>query len=583
MQWFMNLSLRTKIGVILGLLSSILLAIVYYSYNNVNKIRERQEDLSGKYFQIQGNALKLHDELSFFRMEILQSLSKNGSKQVQGLERKFASYNVVIDALFKSLGSLSKNDDLYGTEISNLAVLFEDYRKLTESHMLIMRSHPSTEDTDSIYAQQAAQFNEISQKVMHFVASSQKDITAHFQDTNTQIVKTIVVFLWTAVLFFLITAVTLVQANKILSNPINTLAEASTRLASGDVEIDIPVQNRGDEIGKLYTAFLSMLNSIKELGRITNSIADGDLSITLAQKSDKDAIVRSLNTMGQRLRTVIAESKDSIEVLSNATNKIFGAVSQLSASSNETATAIGETTVTIEEVKKTSEVLSRKAREINTIAQRASEISETGVRSTEDTIRGIQNIGNQMEIIGESIIKLTEQSRAIGDIIASVNDLAEQSNLLAVNAAIEAARAGEHGKSFVVVAQEIKSLAQQSKQATAQVKSVLNDIQNAINATVLATEQGEKIVNAGVTLSEQTREAIRNLTDTITMFTDISIQTNASSQEQFIGMEQVAIAMDNIKVASSQNAIITRELESSARNLQMLTEKLHETIAVFKV
>lgn len=582
MKWFMNLSIRWKIGVVFGLLSVLLLVIVYYAYDNVNNIRVRQEKLSGKYFQIQNDALRLRDETAYFRMELLQATTDT-EKRGAALERKFLSFNVSIEALFKNLSSDVKEDESYAEQITNLSKVVEDYRQHTEKHLIILKTKASQTDVDSVISQQAALHQNIILEIASLNKMAQKDITQNFQETNLQSVKTIVLLLWTAVIFLIVTGIILVQSNTIISEPLNQLATASTNLSLGDVETVIPKTDRKDEIGKLFSAFQRMLDSIKEVGKASDEIAAGNLTLNLALKSDKDAIIRSLNTMAARLRTVIADSKDSIEIISHATNKIFGAVSQLSASSNETATAIGETTVTIEEVKKTSEVLSKKAREINTIAQRASDISEAGLKSTEDTIQGIQNIGSQMETIGESIIKLSEQSRAIGDIIASVNDLAEQSNLLAVNAAIEAARAGEHGKSFVVVAQEIKSLAQQSKQATAQVKSVLNDIQNAINSTVLATEQGEKIVNAGIQLSRQTRESIKTLADTINKFTDISIQATASSQEQFIGMEQVAIAMDNIKVASSQNAVITRDLEHSARNLQILTDKLRDTISVFKV
>jgi methyl-accepting chemotaxis protein len=110
----------------------------------------------------------------------------------------------------------------------------------------------------------------------------------------------------------------------------------------------------------------------------------------------------------------------------------------------------------------------------------------------------MKHIHDQMESVAASILHLSEQSQAIGEIIATVTDLAERSNLLAVNAAIEAAKADEQGKGFAVVAQEVKSLAEQSKQATAQVRTILNDIQTAMSAAVMATEQGSKAVDAGV-------------------------------------------------------------------------------------
>jgi methyl-accepting chemotaxis protein len=121
-----------------------------------------------------------------------------------------------------------------------------------------------------------------------------------------------------------------------------------------------------------------------------------------------------------------------------------------------------------------------------------------GKQSVQASIEAMHRIQEHMASIAESIVRLSEQGQTIGEIIATVNDLAEQSNLLAVNAAIEAAKAGEQGKGFAVVAQEVKSLAEQSKQATAQVRTILNDIQTAMSAAVMATEQGSKAVDAGV-------------------------------------------------------------------------------------
>ncbi len=198
-------------------------------------------------------------------------------------------------------------------------------------------------------------------------------------------------------------------------------------------------------------------------------------------------------------------------------------------------------------------------------------------------MQGMNRIREQMETIAESIVNLSEQGQAIGEIIATVNDLAEQSNLLAVNAAIEAAKAGEHGKGFAVVAHEVRSLAVQSKEATAQVRTILNDIQKATNAAVMATEQGSKAVEAGERQSGEAGEAIRLLADSIADSADASTQIAASSHQQTVGMEQVAQAMENIKQASTLSVTSTRQAEQSAQNLHELGQKLKGLVEQFKL
>jgi methyl-accepting chemotaxis protein len=180
-------------------------------------------------------------------------------------------------------------------------------------------------------------------------------------------------------------------------------------------------------------------------------------------------------------------------------------------------------------------------------------------------------------------MKLGEQSQAIGEITATVDDIAEQSNLLAVNAAVEAAKAGEHGRGFAVVAQEIKSLAEQSKQATKQVRSILNDIQKATGAAVMATEKGSKVVDQGLNESARASELIQALSASFTDAAQSAGQIAASTQEQLTGMDQVAMAMENIKEASQQNVTSMRQLEVAAQTLKEIGHKFTESVGRYKV
>lgn len=273
-------------------------------------------------------------------------------------------------------------------------------------------------------------------------------------------------------------------------------------------------------------------------------------------------------------RGITGQLQESAAILSTSATEILATTTQLATGATETNTAISETTTTVEEVKQTAQLASEKARQVLESAQKAAQVSASGQQSVDDAIEGMRHIQTQMEAIAECIVRLSEQSQSIGEIIVVVGDLAEQSNLLAVNAAIEATRAGEQGKGFTVVAQEVKSLAEQSKQATKQVRSILSDIQQATSSAVLATEQGNKAVNAGVKQSTETGEVIRQLSENISEAADAATQIAASSHQQMIGMDQVALAMDNIRQASAQNAAGAKQAESAAQSLHDLGRKL---------
>ena len=277
-------------------------------------------------------------------------------------------------------------------------------------------------------------------------------------------------------------------------------------------------------------------------------------------------------------RAITRQLRGSIAQLSSSSAEILATTTQVAAGAAETASAVSETTATVEEVKQAAGVSSQKAKYVSESAQKVAQVSQAGRKSVEGTIQGMQRIQEQMESVAESIVRLSEQSQAIGEIIAAVNDLAEQSNLLAVNAAIEAARAGEQGKGFAVVAQEIKSLAEQSKQATAQVRTILGDVQKATSSAVMATEQGTKAVEAGLKQSGEAGESIRLLAESVGEAAQAATQIAASSQQQMVGMDQVALAMENIKQASMQNVAGTRQAETAAHSLHELGQKLGSMI-----
>ncbi|MEI8166770.1 MAG: methyl-accepting chemotaxis protein, partial [Chloroflexales bacterium] len=165
----------------------------------------------------------------------------------------------------------------------------------------------------------------------------------------------------------------------------------------------------------------------------------------------------------------------------------------------------------------------------------------------------------------------------------TVSELADQSNLLALNAAIEAARAGEQGKSFAVVAQHVRELAERSKGATGQVREILSDIQRATNAAVLVTEEGTKGVESGAKLASQAGQMIHRIAGEVEGGSQANIQMAAAAQQQMAGMEQIGQAMGSIQQATTQALASTRQAERAAQDLHTLAQNLQKVVAAYRL
>lgn len=324
---------------------------------------------------------------------------------------------------------------------------------------------------------------------------------------------------------------------------------------------------------------------IARITEIAKKISDGDLAheVEIEQKDEIGQLADAFRNMKKNMQEQASALKDAVNVISSSTSEIAATVTQLASSVSETATSANETTSTMEEVKQTADLASKKSKDVSESAQKAKQISIAGKQATDETIDGMSRIKTQMDSIAESIVTLSEQNQTIGEIITTVDDIAEQTNLLAVNSSIEAVKAGEMGKGFSVVAQEIKDLANQSKQATKRVRVILNEVQRATGKAVMVTEEGSKTVEAGVKQAKQSEAAISTLTGSITEAAQAAIQIAASSRQQLVGIEQVGSAMMNIKEASSQNASGTKQLQIAAQNLDELGQKLKQIMEWYKL
>lgn len=309
---------------------------------------------------------------------------------------------------------------------------------------------------------------------------------------------------------------------------------------------------------------------------LAEAIRDGDLtrSLPVGGNDEIGRLGSALNDMVDSLRDQSRLSLEAVNVLSSTASQIVGASSELVHGTSQTSSAVAETTATVEQVKQSAGTSSGKARSVDDISRQVTEISESAKKATEHTIEKMANIKDQMGAIRDNVVKLNEHSDRIEEIMTVVQDLADQSNLLSVNASIEAARAGELGKGFGVVAVEIKSLAEQSKDAAQQVHSILDATKRWVGSVAMATEMGSKAVEEGVQQSLVTRDSFEKVVEKVMESSQAASVILAASNQQLMGIEQVSMAMVNVEDSIRSVLVRSSQLEGAAGSLSDLSKTL---------
>jgi len=313
-------------------------------------------------------------------------------------------------------------------------------------------------------------------------------------------------------------------------------------------------------------------------------VGDGDLTqrSNVASSDELGDLAQSLNRMVEGLKNTACRTREVAEHLNDATAEILASTKQQSASTSEQAAAVQQTNATMQELSQSGLQISERAKQVATIAEATSVASATGMEAVQNATQTMEKIRQQAEAVAENVVMLSERTQAVGEIIATVNDIAEQSHLLSLNAAIEAAAAGEHGRTFSVVATEIKNLADRSKDATVQVRSILGQIQKGINSSVMLTEEAVRRVESGKQQSDAAARTIRELTDSVDQSIQAFQQIVAGTNQQQIGFEQVALAIRSIGEASQQTASSVRQLEGSSAHLTTLGKELRTAMESYR-
>jgi methyl-accepting chemotaxis protein len=425
---------------------------------------------------------------------------------------------------------------------------------------------------------------------------------------------------WLYILAFIIAAVVVtllaIYISQIITNPIVKVSNLSKLISRGEIPEDVLEAKNNDEIGVLINAFKDINAYFNRIAVTAGQLADGDLSQTFPSNSEKDLVGNAFNKMILQLRTVINQIKeystnldDSAKMLAISSDQVDGVTNQIAAtiqqvargtsqqaeSITRTSSSVGEMTRAIDGVAQgaqeqavaitkassaTSELtgaIEQVAKNANAVVNdsvQAAESAKKGTTIVKNTMDGIQSIQKVVGVSAQKVQEMGSRSDQIGEIVTTIEDIASQTNLLALNAAIEAARAGEAGKGFAVVADEVRKLAERSSLATREIADLIHGIQQSVSEAVAAMKQGAQEVDSGVSLAGQAGDALKEILHTTELVRTQAEQAVKATQVMADSASDLVTSVDSVSAVVEENTAATEQMAASSSEVTQAIENI---------
>ncbi len=324
---------------------------------------------------------------------------------------------------------------------------------------------------------------------------------------------------------------------------------------------------------------------VREAQAIMEQMSQGDLSarMTGEYKGNYQRLQRYVNNLGDSLSSTLREVVDAISATSSTSSQISSSTEEMAAGVEEQSQQASEVAASVDEMTKTILDTTKNATQATNASKQYGDIAKEGGKVVNDTIEGMNKIADVVQKSAQTVQQLGKNSEQIGEIIQVIDDIADQTNLLALNAAIEAARAGEQGRGFAVVADEVRKLAERTTKATKEIAAMIKQIQKDTDGAVVSMEEGTKIVEAGKQLADKAGNSLKQIIDGAEKVVDIITQVAAASEQQSASSEEISKNIEAISSVTQQSSAGIQQIARAAEDLNRMTDNLEHIVAKFRL
>jgi methyl-accepting chemotaxis protein len=393
-------------------------------------------------------------------------------------------------------------------------------------------------------------------------------------------------FVKTSLIISLLTAlVGLVIAllfQRVITRPIKEIEAGARRLAVGNLDLHIEYRSR-DEIGSLAEGLIGLRDYMRDLSGAAGRVAANDLTVEITPRSEHDVLSQSFADMVTKLSNMVGRLHALSEQLVTAANRIAVSSGQMSEGAQDQADKVNQVTSAVQEMAAAISESTRSANEATEASRTASETAGIGGEIVGQTIEGMGEIAGMVRDSSASIGELAESADKIDEIVGVIEDIADQTNLLALNAAIEAARAGEQGRGFAVVADEVRKLAERTGRATGEIKGVIDVVQQKTTTAVESMESGIQSVDKGRKLADQAGGSLQEILETFQKVMVMIEHIATGSEQQTVTADEISKSVGSISKVTSETAKGAGEMALSAEELNNQAESLRKMVGEFKV